>query len=420
MTAQVPTPAGALRSRHVTLMALASGVSVANIYYLQPLLRPLAKSFGVDVGTAGLLPMATMIGYALGLLLLVPLADRLGVRRLSLWLNTARTVALLVAAAAPGYALFAVAAVALGLSSVLAQVLTPVAVSLAAPDQVGRITARITAGLFGGIVGARVLAGTVADAVGWRWVYVISAILTVALAVALRSLPEPPPRTSLPYPKLLASLVPLLRQERNVRRAIVVAASGFASFNLLWTSITLYVTGAPHHWSTADAGLLGLVGIAGTVTVMVVGRFLERNWFRLLTVTAAAAMTVSLLAAGVAGAVTPVLVAACLVLDSGARVNNVANQTHALRQRPDARARVNTLYMTGYFAAGSLGSAAGTLLFTHAGWLVTCAVSAALSAFSGIWAFRAHGRGAAEDRTVATASDTPLQAAVGGAPAIKE
>jgi predicted MFS family arabinose efflux permease len=303
-------------------------------------------------------------------------------------LTVGRLVALVLAAAAFDYGVFAGASVLLGATSVLAQVLMPAAAALAAPGTTGRTTARITAGLFGGIVGARVVAGALAGALGWRSVYVLSAVLTVLIHWALRDLPEPPARRGLSYRSLLSSLLPLLRGEHGLRRAAGAAALGFAAFNIFWTAVTLYVTGPAHRWSTADAGLLGLVGVVGTVTVLVVGRHLDRGRYRPLAVGAALTMALALAIAGIGGTSGVALVAGALLLDSGARVSNVANQTHALRQRPEARARLNTLYMTAYFTAGSAGSAAGALLFADSGWTVTMLVAVVLSAAGALNALR--------------------------------
>ncbi|SDP36352.1 Predicted arabinose efflux permease, MFS family [Actinacidiphila guanduensis] len=365
-------------------MSVAAGVTVANVYFLQPLLRPLAASFGVSGSRAGLLPMITMVGYALGLLAVVPVLELTGLRRLMRWLTVGRLVALLLAATALDYGVFAAASVLLGATSVLAQVLMPAAAALSAPGTTGRTTARITAGLFGGIVGARVLAGAMADVMGWRSVYLLALALTVVVHWALRGLPEPPAAGRMSYRSLLASLVPLLRSEKGLRRAATAAALGFAAFNVFWTSVTLYVTGPAHHWSTAAAGLLGLVGVVGTGTVLVVGRHLDRGWYRPLAVGAAAVMVLALTVTGFGGSSAIALIGGALLLDSGARVSNVANQTQALRQRPEARARLNTLYMTAYFAAGSAGSAAGALLFAHAGWTVTSLVASALAALGAL------------------------------------
>lgn len=378
-----------LSKGQVTWMSVAAGVSVANVYYLQPLLRPLAASFGVSDALAGLLPMITMVGYAAGLLLVVPALERTGLHRLMRWLNAARLIALAFAASATDYALFAAASVLLGATSVLAQILMPAAASLAPREAVGRTTARITAGLFGGIVGARVIAGALDGLLGWRSVYVLSALMTLVVHVALRGLPEPPVRHGLRYRALLASLLPLLRSQRGLRRAALTAAAGFAGFNVFWTAVTLYVTGPAHHWSTTSAGLLGLVGVVGTATVLAIGRFLDGRMRRRLAVAAAGTMALGLLVAGVWGLSAGALIVGALLLDSGARVSNVANQTHALTQHPEARARLNTLYMTAYFAAGSLGSAAGALLFAHGGWTLTALVAAALAALGAALAARA-------------------------------
>ncbi|MFF4623426.1 MFS transporter [Nonomuraea jabiensis] len=261
--------------------------------------------------------------------------------------------------------------------------------SLAAPGTTGRTTARITAGLFGGIVGARVLAGALDGVLGWRGVYALSALLTVVVHWMLRRLPEPPIRREPGYRTLLASLVPLMRDERGLRRAAGTAATGFAAFNIFWTAVTLYVTGPAHHWTTTGAGLLGLVGIVGTGTVLSVGRHLDQGRHRMLAVGASATMALSLVIAGLGGASVIALVLGAILLDSGALVSNVANQTHALRQKPEARARLNTLYMTTYFVAGSVGSAVGALLFEQVGWLTTSLVAAALATLGAIRALKA-------------------------------
>ncbi|MEV4229419.1 MFS transporter [Streptomyces bobili] len=378
-----------LTQRQVTWMAVAAGVSVANVYYLQPLLRPLAASFAVSGSRAGLLPMITMVGYAAGLLLVVPALERTGLRRLMAWLNGGRLVALMMAAASADYYVFAAASALLGATSVLAQILMPAAASLAAPGTTGRTTAGITAGLFGGIVGARVLAGALGGVLGWRSVYVLSALLTVLMHWTLKQLPEPPVHRGLSYRMLLSSLVPLMRNERGLRRAAGAAAAGFAAFNIFWTAVTLYVTGPAHHWTTAGAGVLGLVGIVGTGTVLAVGRHLDQGRHRILAVGASATMALSLVIAGLGGTSVTALVLGALLLDSGARVSNVANQAHALRQKPAARARLNTLYMTTYFAAGSVGSALGALLFEQSGWLTTSLVAAALAALGATRALKA-------------------------------
>lgn len=381
-----------LRSRDVGLMSVAAGVSVANIYYLQPILRPLAASLGVSAGAAGLLPTLTLIGYAGGLLFVVPMADRFGAGRVCLWLNVARIIALAGCSAAPDFAAFAAASLVLGVSSIIAQILIPLAVSLSLPGNGGRVTGRITAGLFGGILGARVMSGAVSDAIGWRWVYVISAVLTVILALALRNLPEAPGRLALPYRELLGTLWTLLRQEPGLRQAVAVASFGFAAFNLFWTAVTLYGTGPPHHWSAGAVGSLGLVGVVGTMTALAIGRFVDRGWYRPLATAAATAMTAALLLTMLGGQIAVLLVAGAMLLDSGARISSVTNQSHALSSQPAARVRLNTIYMTSYFTAGSIGSAAGSLVFTAAGWTVTCLLAATLTALSAVCALAPRSR----------------------------
>ncbi|MFJ8795904.1 MFS transporter [Streptomyces sp. NPDC102462] len=252
-------------------------MSVADIYYVQPLLRPLAASFAVSDALAGLPPVITMVGYAPGLLLVMPILERAGLHRLMRRLNVGRLIALALAASATGY-VFAAASVLLGATSASAQTLMPAAASPVPWEAVGRTTARITAGLFGGIVGARVIAGALDGLLVRRSVYVLSTLVTLVVHLALGRLPEPPVRHGLGSRALPETLLPPLRSERGLRQAALTATTGFAAFNVFRTAVTPYVTPARRTAGRRPVrGCWGLVGAVRTATVPATGRFLGRG-----------------------------------------------------------------------------------------------------------------------------------------------
>jgi predicted MFS family arabinose efflux permease len=377
-----------LDNRLVLLFAVACGAVVANLYYAQPLLDTIAHALHVSSGTAGLLVTASQVGYAAGLVFIVPLGDLLERRRLISRMVLLSALALAAAAAAPSFAILAGAIMLAGLASVVAQVLVPFASSLAADFERGRVVGRVMSGLLIGILLARTISGVIADLGGWRLVFSLAAAAMLVLAaVLIRALPRSEPDTELRYPELLRSVGTLIREEPELRRRMLSGFLVFANFSILWTSIAFLLSGAPFDYSDAAIGTFGLAGLAGAGAASLAGRFADSGHGRaaqgafLLCVLAGW----GLLALG-ARSVLP-LVAGIVVLDLGVQGAHILNQSAIYALAPDARSRVTTAYITSYFAGGAAGSAVSSLAWSEGGWgAVTGAGAAAAALALAVWA----------------------------------
>ncbi|HEY8600666.1 MAG TPA: MFS transporter [Thermomicrobiales bacterium] len=373
-------PSAAMARRLVWVFAFACGLVVANLYYSQPLLDEIAREFGVGSGTAGLLVTLTQLGYAAGLLLIVPLGDRLDRRRLIFTVLSGTIVALLAAMVAPSIALLAVAGVVIGLTSVVAQVLVPFAATLAGDAERGRVVGQVMSGLLLGILLARVVAGILGQLVVWRAVYGIAALLMVGLLALLwrelPTVPVAPGAGSGSYAQLLRSVGVLIREEPLLRRRMAYGALIFAAFSVLWTSLSFLLARPPFGYGEALIGVFGLLGAAGALCASFAGRLADRGLTRPATGGFLLTMLVSfgLLALG-KGQLIPLIIG-ILLLDLGAQGVQVSNQSVIYRLRPEARSRLNTAYMTSYFAGGAIGSATSAVAFARGGWAAVCLIGA--------------------------------------------
>ncbi|WP_224415478.1 MFS transporter [Modicisalibacter tunisiensis] len=380
MTDTPAAPATSLRPNALLtfVMALACGVAVANIYYAQPLLDTLARDFAVSRGTAGLIITMTQLGYATGLVLLVPLGDLLERRRLIVTVSLATAVALVGTALSPSIELFILCALATGLTAVVAQILVPFAAHLADDDQRGRVVGRVMTGLLLGILLARTVSGGLADALGWRAVYWLAAGVMVCQALLLaRLLPREPGQTSLSYASLLASVLTLMREEPLLRRRIVYGAAGFATFSVFWTTLPFLLAEAPYGYPDSVIGLFGLLGAAGALCANVAGSLHDRGLSRIGTGSFLSLITLSFLVMALFAHELAAIVLGIVLLDIGVQGNQILNQGAIYQIRPEARSRITTAYMTCYFLGGALGSAGAAWLYTLAGWTGACALGAA-------------------------------------------
>ncbi len=353
----------------VALFAVACGISVASLYYAQPLLPQIARAFGVGAGTAGLVVTAAQIGYGIGLALLVPLGDILVRRRLVPGILALAALALFAASAAPGILVLIVALTVAGVCSVSAQILVPFAASLAAEDQRGRVVGTVMSGLLVGILLARTFSGLIAQAAGWRTVFVVAGVVVLVLAVLLhRRLPAEGTRPAIAYRELLASVTRLMRTEPLLRLRSLIGALAFATFNVVWTSLAFLLAAPPYHYSEAIIGLFGLLGAAGALAASFSGRLADRGLERWvsggsLIVTAA---SMALLAFG--SHHLWALIAGILLVDLGIQAVHIQNQQLIFGIDPAARSRLNTGYMVSYFIGGAIGSAATGVAYAAGGW----------------------------------------------------
>jgi predicted MFS family arabinose efflux permease len=361
----------------VVLIAVATGAVVANLYYAQPVLHQVARTFHSGPGATSSIITATQIGYAAGLLLVVPLGDLHPRRGLVSRLFCLSAVALIGCALAPSLWIFAVASILVGGASVAGQVMIPFAADLAPEERRGRVVARIMTGLLLGILLARTVSGVVAQAAGWRAIYWLSAVLMLVFAVVLwRALPSEGARPHRSYRELVGSSLRLLVDEPVLRRRAWHGACAFAAFSVLWTTLAFLLSGSPYHYSNLVIGLFGLVGAGGILAANLAGKLADASRHTLTTIVAGVLLAGSfgLLWAGRTS--LAFLIIGIVVLDMGTQGMQITNQAVIYALRPDARSRINSAYMVCYFLGGAAGSlAAGALYGTH-GWAGVCILGA--------------------------------------------
>lgn len=378
-TSSLTSESPALPQALVLLFALCCGAIVANLYYAQPIIELIAPDVGLSADRASLIVSLTQIGYALGLLFLVPLADLLESRRLMLITTAAALLCLLAAAFAHQPDLFLGLALLIGLSSVSVQMLIPLAANLAPEASRGRVVGNIMSGLLLGILLARPLASVVAGEFGWRAVYLMAAALMLVITLVIATtIPRHTPSHSASYGQLLGSLVHLLRRYPTLRHRALYQGLMFASFSLFWTVAPLEL--ARHlGLSQQDIALFALAGAIGAVAAPIAGRLADagHTWRASLValILAPLAFAPNLLNAGL-GWIG--LIATAIVLDFAVQMSMVLGQRTIYALEPQSRARLNALYMTSIFVGGAIGSALASPVYERFGWSGTALLAAGL------------------------------------------
>jgi len=372
-------------------MAAASGVAVANLYYNQPMLADIAREFHAGPHEAGLIATATQIGYAAGMPLFIPLGDFVNRRTLVVALFAAVALALAAAALSPSLPWIIAASFLIGITTVIAQILIPLATELAPAAEQGRTIGSILTGVLLGILLARTVSGVVAGHFGWRTMFWLACAGAVVFAVVLRGrLPDVRPHAGLRYAELMRSLWDLFVHLPKLRQVSFVAAMFFASFSAFWTTLVFLLQTPPYHYGAQAAGLFGLVGATGAAVAGIAGRLSDRRSPRFVIAIALGVVMMSWVVFRVLGFHLWALVIGVILLDAGVQGAQVANQSRVLALRAEARNRVNTIYMISYFSGGSLGSALGTWAWTHWGWSGVCAAGGGLMV-AAVTAFLAKG-----------------------------
>jgi predicted MFS family arabinose efflux permease len=369
LSAHPPVPA-----MTVWFMAVSTGVIVANIYYIQPLLADIARTFGLSVTKVGFIAMLTQVGTSLGMLLFVPLGDTKERRALISTLLIVAAVALAFVATARNAVWLALACFVVGAMGSSVHLFLPFAAHLAAPEERGRVVGSIFSGILLGILLARTFSGTVGAHLGWRAVYGIAAALMLCIAILVQFLlPRSKPVVELPYLSLLRSTVNLIRIHPELRESAFLGASFFCCFSAFWTTLVFLLGTPPYHYGSQAAGLFGLVGAAGAAGAPIVGRLSDKHGPRFAVGAALLAVFASYLVLWGSGKTLVGLIVGVLLMDVGVQAGHVANQTRIYSLAPDARSRLNMFYMVCYFAGGATGSFLGAYAWRLCGWSGVCA-----------------------------------------------
>lgn len=393
MTTQTLKTAHAAVSGWTTLLlAVACGIIVANIYYAQPLIGPISADLDLPPAIAGLIVTLTQIGYALGLLFIVPLGDRIENRKLVVVILLLTALALAIAAGSRSTGVFLAASLCIGLGSVVAQILVPFAAHLAPEATRGRVVGNVMSGLFIGIMLARPIASLLADLFGWHSVFIGSAVANLLLAIFLtRALPSRQPTASITYGALLRSMWALLRTSAALRRRAIYHTFSFATFSLFWTTVPLLLAGPYFNLSQGQIALFALAGVAGAVAAPVAGSMADRGLTRPGTIIAlgaiAAAVLLSLTVPLTSSWALAGLVVTAIVIDMGVSANLILGQRVIFSIGPEVRSRVNGVYMSLFFIGGAVGSVVGVWVYAQGGWMAAMGVALALPVLGLIYFF---------------------------------
>lgn len=369
------------------LLASACALSVANVYYAQPLLDALAADFAISQAAVGAVITATQAGSVLALLLLVPLGDLMPRRKLLLLQLLALAVALLGVACARQTPVLMAAMLLVGmLGTAMTQGLIACAAAIAAPAERGKVVGAAQGGVVTGLLLARVMAGLIADLAGWRAVYGASALAMVATALLLwRTLPAlQSPSAAMPYLRLVVSTLTLLRQDRVLRVRSVIALLMFAAFNIMWSALVLPLSAAPYHYSTTTIGAFGLIGLAGALAAASAGRWADQGLGQRTSAAALALLVLAWLPLGLAFGGSEVrtlimLVIGIVMLDLGVQALQVTNQSMILQGSAAAHARLIGAYMLFYAVGSGAGAMAATAVYSTAGWNGVCLLGGTVS-----------------------------------------
>lgn len=377
-------PAAGLTRALVLLLAMGAALSVASLYYSQPMLGELGPDLRAGARAVGLVPTLTQLGYALGILLLAPLGDRYDRRTIILLKAAMLSLALLLSGLAPGIGWLQAASLLVGMTATLAQDIVPAAATLAPESQRGKVVGTVMTGLLLGILLSRVVSGFVAEHFGWRLIYVAAAAaLSLIGLAAWRGLPRFAPTTQLGYRALLGSMWELWRRHGALRQATWAQGLLAVGFSAFWSTLAIMLHGT-FGLGSATAGAFGLAGAAGALAAPLAGRLADRRGPELVTRLGAGLAAVSFAAMGFVSMLTPhgklsLIVASAIGFDFGIQATLIAHQTLVYGIEPAARSRLNALLFTGMFIGMATGAALGSLVLANWGWPGVVALATAAS-----------------------------------------
>src|SRR5215204_4284074 len=363
-----------LKQWQVLFMALCTGLIVANIYYCQPLVVLISREFKVAESTAGSISFFTQIGYALGLLFLVPLGDMFEKRKQIVYTTALAVASLIMAALSVSLSMLTVACVLIGCTSVVPQMILPLAAQLSPPNKRGKVIGIVMSGLLIGILLSRSVSGFVGAWLGWRAMFWIAAAISVLLLLAMNFVfPPAPPYFTGTYGSLMKSLGVLVRKQPVLREAAAINALTFSSFGMFWTTMVLHLSNPPFRFHSDQVGLFGLAAVAGALIAPLIGGSADKGNPRVAIGYGLLIVVISFVLFDLFGWSVTGMVFGIVLLDLGQQSVHVSNQARVYALLPEARNRLNTVYMTVSFVGTSLGSAIGLWVWDRAGWTGICA-----------------------------------------------
>ncbi|KVV15337.1 MFS transporter [Flavobacterium sp. TAB 87] len=364
-------------------MAVCTGLIVANLYYCQPLIVLIAKEFGIKEADAGSITYLTQAGYAIGLFFMVPLGDKIERKKQIVVTTFASVIALIIAATAKSYFILEIASLLIGITSIVPQLILPLAASLSEPSQRGKVVGTIMSGLLVGILLSRTLSGFVGELWGWRAMFWIAAGLILLLLIVIqREFPFNKPTFEGSYGQLIRSLFTLIKEQPLLREATAINVFCFAQFGAFWTTMVLLLSDAPFNFNSATIGLFGIVGASGALAAPLVGKLGDKGGSRIAVGYGCALMVLSFLVFYFSGTSVIGIVIGIVLIDIGIQGVHISNQTRVYSILPEARNRMNTVFMSFSFLGTAAGSAFGLFLWQYGGWhavTLGCMVLSALA-----------------------------------------
>lgn len=384
MSDKTPQPSY-LTTPILLLMAIACGLCAGGNYFNQPLLHSISVSLGISETQAAMTVTVAQVSYALGLLFIVPLGDKFERRKLAVGLMTLAAVGQFISGFAVNSAMLFTGVGMAGLFSVAAQVLVPMAAILSAPSRSGRAVGMVMSGLLTGILLARSVAGLLSGIGGWSTVYLVSGVIMLAIALLLwRKLPASKNPHTTGYAHILASLFTLLREQPRLRTRALMGGLGFASVSALFSTMALLLAGPAHGLSDVAIGLVGLAGVMGALMASLGGRLADRGLGDTVTSVSVVLLLISWVLLWLGHDNLWWFIVGMLVIDMALQGIHINNQTVIFALLPQARSRLNAVYMTSYFIGGASGSTLGTVAWTYGGWAGTCVLGGVLAVLAGV------------------------------------
>jgi predicted MFS family arabinose efflux permease len=372
-----------LSKTNVLFMAACTGLIVANLYYCQPLIILIAKEFKIPEANAGTITYLTQAGYAIGLFFMVPLGDKIERKKQILMTTFASVIALIIAAMAKSFLILQIASFLIGITSIVPQLILPLAASLSAPEKRGKVVGTIMSGLLLGILLSRTLSGFIGQLFGWRSMFWIAAgICLLIFFVIQKTFPVNRPQFKGTYGQLIQSLFTLIKTQPILREATLINVFSFAQFGAFWTTMVLLLSDAPFHFNSASIGLFGVVGASGALAAPLVGRLGDKGGSRIAVGYGCLLLFLSFVVYYFSAESVIGIIIGIVLMDVGIQSVHISNQTRVYSLMPEARNRLNTVFMSFSFLGTAAGSAFGLLLWKLGGWYVVtvgCAVLALLS-----------------------------------------